>query len=204
MAFTLELLSEEQVNALKRVASLLQYMELQDGVLVNYYSFLLHGYNVEPWDAVPHIDVVVVTEHLPWVTKGEKVREVIPPKDTRYFGAWKEYVATHQRKYPLHLIPEPLDIVETLGVEYTFPTGERLVVCKPVENVKGFKKAIDNYSKRVLDLRQAQFDPIEINRWERKINSIRAAVGKNDEDLLSACDISLRALGKLYRVNEFF
>ena len=197
----LELLTELEKETLKNLTYLLNSLDLGSSVLVNYYALRLQGYDVEPWDKNSEIDVVVDRDNLPWKTKGEKIREVIPPRDSGYFKQWQEFILKYQSNFPLHFIPEPHDKVIKLDYsEHKFSSWQILRICKPITNVLGFKEALDAYCKKVDEYKQRIFDEKEIERWERKIRNVKsAAERKEDRDLINACKECNDQLRVLYR-----
>lgn len=197
----LELLTELEKKALNNLTYLLNSLDLGSSVLVNYYSLRLHGYDIEPWDEYPRIDVVVDRDNLPWETKGEKIREIIPPQNSIYFKQWEEFALKYSLKFPLKLTPEPHDKVIRLDYsEHKFPSGYILKICKPITNILGFKKAVDVYCKKADEYKQRIFDEKEIERWERKIRNVKyAAERKEDRKLINACEECNGQLRVLYK-----
>jgi hypothetical protein len=196
MVFTLELLNESEISALKDAALMLYSLGLQDSVLANYYALLLNGMKVEPWDEKPHIDFLVNVKSIPWSFMDEPVRELVPPPETEYYHIWWKYIQKHQADLGLHLIPQKQAILAAIQFNScTFPEFPSINILTPGSVVSGFSMSIDRYISLSKSLNQKQFDISEIERWKRKIDNItEAALSGKDKELLSLCHLCLEKL----------
>lgn len=193
------LLSENEAEAIKKLASLMNSWGMKnDYVLVNYYALRLLGYDVEKWDERPHIDVVINKNKLGW-HPGE-VREVIPPKNSSYFGPWADYIDyLSSVDLSLHMIPIPSGELKGLGESLTLPDSQVIKASTPYQNIVGFMKDIERYK----ELAPGNFEQVEIERWKKKVMNIRIALQKmSDEKTIKACEDCDRLLDELSKLQE--
>ena len=160
--------------------------------LVGEWALVLQGYNLEGRKGI--IDIYVNRVSLPWKVKKE--RQVIPPRDSRYFNEWVSF--TEQTKFGLDMIPIPEDptdprtavSIRKNSLVYQLPNESELRVNTPLAEVKVHQWLFQQYTAE--DVGEEN-----IERWWGYIRDIaKVARGKRDEKVIEATRLLLRKYGK--------
>lgn len=192
-----EHLSPREASMLEDLAKLLRDLGLEHGIVVDYYAYRMRGYGLK-WQGAEWVNVVVDKDKLPWEPRAPSIREVSLVSHPNY--------ATHERfreKYriSLRLIPESGANIEGLGDEFTFPSGERLNIARPVRNVQGFTNLVRQY----CNLPQNSIELAAVERWTANIESLNSAAERQrDSTLVEACGECIKELARLRAQLDLF